>query len=164
MSPSLRSFAIVGYLSSSSAHFHTMALLGLVSTSSSVNFLSSFWSDKRKKPISKLETQYNYMIYIHITRSFIFIHYQCYITYLQFLGQPIMHQPITSSMELSLQSLGRTHIPSLEYSKNAACYTVDIVLANIVSFLSIRRLKNSFYGIKICTYCIPLLKVNKKYC
>ena len=104
------------------------------------------------------------MIYIHITRSFIFIHYQCYITYLQFLGQPIMHQPITSSMELSLQSLGRTHIPSLEYSKNVPCYTVDIVLAYIVSFLSIIRLKNSFYGIKICTYCIPLLKVNKKYC
>ena len=102
---------------------------------------------------------------MQIARStYIFIHWKWYVTYLQSLGVPIMQQPITSSMELSLQSFGRTNFPSLEYSKNVACYTIDIVLADIVSLLSILRLKNSLYDMKICTYCIPLLKNNKKYC
>ena len=74
---------------------------------------------------------------------YIFIRWQCYVTYLQFLGQPIMHQLITSSMELALQSLERTNFPSLEYSKNVACYTGNIVLADIVSLLSILRLKTA---------------------
>ena len=96
--------------------------------------------------------------------SYIFTRWQCYITYLQFLAQPIMHQPITSSMELSLQSFGRTNFSSLEYLENVITYTVDIVLADIVSLLCFIGLKNSLHGIKISAYCIPLLKNNRKYC